>query len=99
MALRILPFRQYSETDVINMFALDPAFVGDSTTGTSNGDAGVFVTVSSGNLNLDTITYDNSYGSYLGKVDYAFVGSNSYPRASLSVKPATSGDGLLGMTL
>jgi len=99
MALRILPFRQYSETDVINMFALDVAHVGDSTTGTTNGDAGVFVTTSSGNLNLDTITYDNAYGTYLGKTDYAFVGGNSYPRVSLSVKPATSGDGLLGMTL
>ena len=99
MALRILPFRQYSETDVINMFALDAAHVGDSTTGTTNGDAGVFVTTSAGNLNLDTIIYDNAYGNYLGKTDYAFVGGNSYPRVSLSVKPATSGDGLLGMTL
>jgi hypothetical protein len=80
------------------MFALDVAHVGASTTGSTNGDAGVFVTISSGNLNLDTITYDNAYGSYLGKTDYPFV-SNSYPRVSLTVKPATSGDGLLGMTL
>lgn len=99
MALRILPFRQYNETDVINMFALDAAFVNESTTGTSNGDAGVFVTVSSGNLNLDTITFDNTYASYLGKTDYAFVGNNFYPRVTLSVKPATSGDALLGLTL
>ena len=99
MALRILPFRQYHDTNVINMFALDAAHVGESTTGTSNGDAGVFVTMSSGNLNLDTITFDNTYGSYLGKTDYAFVGSNAYPRVSLSIKPATSGDALLGLTL
>jgi hypothetical protein len=99
MALRTLPFRQYSETDVINMFALGTGFVNQSVTTTGNGDAGVFVTVESGNLNVDTITYDNAYASYLGKVDYPFVGSNQYPRVSLSLKPATSGDGLLGMTL
>ena len=99
MALRILPFRQYHETNVINMFALDAAHVGESTTGTTNGDAGVFVTMSSGNLNLDTITFDNTYASYLGKTDYAFVGNNSYPRVTLSIKPATSGDALLGLTL
>lgn len=99
MALRTLPFRQYSETDVINMFALGTGFVNQSVTNTGNGDAGVFVTVESGNLNVDTITYDNAYASYLGKVDYPFVGSNQYPRVSLSLKPATSGDALLGLTL
>lgn len=99
MALRTLPFRQYSETDVINMFALGTGYVNNAVTDTGNGDAGVFVTVESGNLNVDTITYDNAYASYLGKVDYPFVGSNQYPRVSLSLKPATSGDALLGMTL
>jgi hypothetical protein len=99
MALRTLPFRQYSESDVINMFALGTGFVNQSVTTTGNGDAGVFVTVESGNLNVDTITYDNAYASYLGKVDYPFVGSNQYPRVSLSLKPATSGDALLGLTL
>lgn len=99
MALRTLPFRQYSESDVINMFALGTGYVNGSVTETGNGDAGVFVTVESGNLNVDTITYDNAYADYLGKVDYPFVGSNQYPRVSLSLKPATSGDALLGMTL
>jgi hypothetical protein len=47
----------------------------------------------------DDNTYDNAYASYLGKVDYPFVGSNQYPRVSLSLKPATSGDALVGMTL
>jgi hypothetical protein len=99
MALRILPFRQYDEHDVINMFALESAYVNESTTGTSFGDAGVFVTVATGNLNLDTITYDSTYGSYLGNTNYPFVGSNQYPRVSLSVRPAASGDTLIGMTL
>lgn len=99
MALRTLPFRQYSDNDVINMFALDAAYVNDSTTGTANGDAGVFVTVNAGNLNNETIVFDSTYDSYLGKTNYPFVGSNKYPRVSLTLKPATSGDGLLGLTL
>jgi hypothetical protein len=99
MALRTLPFRQYNETDVINMFALGTGFINESVLDSDNGDAGVFVTVESGNLHLDTITYDNAYASYLGKTNYPHVGVNQYPRVTLSLKPATSGDALLGMTL
>lgn len=102
MAIRILPFRQYNETDVINMFALDAAYVNESTTGSSNGDAGVFVTIpaAGGDLNKDPISYtDNQYNNYLGKTDYPFVGANSYPSVSLKIKPATSGEALLGLTL
>jgi hypothetical protein len=99
MALRTLPFRQYDENEVINMFALGTGFVNESVLDSGNGDAGVFVTVESGDLNVDTITYDNAYSSYLGKTNYPHVGVNQYPRVSLSLKPATSGDALLGMTL
>jgi hypothetical protein len=99
MSLRTLPFRQYNETDVINMFALGTGYVNNSVTDVGDGDAGVFVTIESGNLNVDTITYDNAYASYLGKTDYPHVGRNQYPRVTLSLKPATSGDALIGMTL
>ena len=99
MALRTLPFRQYSEHDVINMFALGTGYVNESLSTSDNGDAGVFVTIESGNLNVDTIVYDSAYSSYLGKTDYPNVGVNQYPRVSLSLKPATSGDALIGMTL
>ena len=99
MALRTLPFRQYNETDVINMFAMGTGFINESVTDSGNGDAGIFVTVESGNLNLDTIVYDSAYDSYLGKTNYPHVGVNQYPRVSLSLKPATSGDSLLGITL
>jgi hypothetical protein len=81
------------------MFALGTGFVNESVTDSGNGDAGVFVTVESGDLNADTITYDNAYASYLGKTNYPHVGVNQYPRVTLSLKPATSGDSLLGMTL
>jgi hypothetical protein len=102
MSLRTLPFRQYNETDVINMFSLGTGFVNETvldSSATSFGDAGVFVTIESGNLNVDTITYDNAYASYLGKTNYPHVGANQYPRVSISLKPATSGDALIGMTL
>jgi hypothetical protein len=84
------------------MFALGTGFVNESvldSSATSYGDAGVFVTIESGNLNVDTITYDNAYASYLGKTNYPHVGANQYPRVSISLKPATSGDALIGMTL
>lgn len=97
MAIRTLPFRQYDENDVINIFALNNAYVNESTTTSSFGDAGVFVTVDSANFNLDPVSYATD--SYLGKTDYPFVGANQYPSVSLKVKPAVSGDALLGITL
>jgi hypothetical protein len=99
MALRTLPFRQYDENDVINMFALSDTFVNENVTGSSFGDAGVFVTTDVGNLNLDAITYDSTYSSYLGNTNYPFVGVNQYPRVSLTVRPAVSGTACFGMTL
>lgn len=97
MALRTLPFRQYNENDVINMFALNSPYVNDATTDSSYGDAGVFVAVDSGDFNADPVTYNTD--SYLGKTDYPFVGANQYPSVSLKVKPAVSGDAFFGMTL
>lgn len=98
MGKRLLPFRQYNEHDVINMFALEDASVNENITGFGAGDAGVFVKVSAGNLDLDPVTYGSN--SYLGKTDYPFVGSNQYPSVSLKVTPTVSGDVQpLGITL
>jgi hypothetical protein len=97
MAIRILPFRQYDEHDVINLFALESQYVNESTTISSSGDAGVFVTTSVGDFNADPVTYATD--SYLGKTDYPFVGANQYPSVSLKIKPAASGNALLGITL
>ncbi len=106
MALRILPFRQYDENDVVNLFALAPGNENDSTTDSDagNGDAGVFVSVASGNFNMDPIEYTTN--SYLGKTDYPFVGRNQYPSATLKVKPAVgnetdahAAEQVLGLTL
>ena len=100
MGKRLLPFRQYNEHDVVNMFALDDSVLSatESITGFHSGDAGVFVKVSVGNLDLDPVTYGTN--AYLGKTDYPFVGANQYPSVSLKVTPAASGDiRPLGITL
>ena len=97
MALRLLPFRQYNEHDVVNMFALNSASVLESTTGDGAGSNGVFVKVTNGNLNQEVITYGTD--SYLGKTDYPFVGGAMYPTNPLEISPAVSGDLPLGLTL
>ena len=100
MGKRLLPFRQYNEHDVINMFALDDSVLSEtqSITETHSGDAGVFVKISNGNLDLDPVTYGTN--AYLGKTDYPFVGSNGYPSVSLKVTPASATDiRALGLTL
>lgn len=98
MAKRIAPFRNVDPHDEISNFALDNAYVNNNITGTGFGDAGIFVTVASGNLSLDPITFATN--SYLGKTDYQYVGFNKYPEITLKVRPAASGDVTpLGITL
>lgn len=97
MALRLLPFRQYDDNDVVNMYALADAAVNDNVTGVGSGDAGVFVKVTAGNFDLDPVSYASD--SYLGKTDYPHIGANSYPKVNLKVEPAASGDSALGLTL
>lgn len=97
MALRLLPFRQYNEQDVVNVFALQNADVLESTTGDGKGSNGVFVKVTDGNFDQDVITYGTN--SYLGKTDYPFVGSDMYPTNPLEVAAAASGEIPLGLTL
>ena len=95
MALRLYPFRQYSEYDVINLFASDTADSLPSTNG--NGSAGVFVKVSAGNLDQDPITY--AANSYLGRTDYPFLGAALYPSVPLTFTAATNDAPVLGITL
>ena len=97
MALRLLPFRQYDEQDVVNIFALQNADVLESTTTDGKGSNGVFVKVTDGNFNQDTVVYGTN--AYLGKTDYPFVGGDMYPTNPLEVAAAGSGDAPLGLTL
>ena len=97
MGLKILPFRQYDDHDVVNLYRVADGMVLDSTTGAGSGDAGTFVKVSAGDFNLDPVAYAGD--DYLGKTDYPFVGRNQYPKVSLQVEPAGAGDVPLGITL
>lgn len=95
MALRILPFRQYNENDVVNLYRSD--VTNTQTTDTSDADAGVIVKVSSADLNVGPIAYEDS--TYLGKTDYAFVGASQLPVVQNVFTAASSGEAILGITL
>ena len=95
MALRLYPFRQYNETDVINLFANQVVDDNPSTNG--NGSNGVMVKVLSGNLNQDT--FDLVGSTYLGKTDYPFLGADKYPTVPLRFVAVTTGAPVLGVTL
>lgn len=95
MAIRLLPFRQYAEEDVVNLFA--SAAANDKVSDSGDGDAGVFVKVSAGDFGADPVGYETN--SYLGKTDYPFIGRNQYPVVPLKVEAATSGDACVGVTL
>ena len=98
MALRILPFRQYSDHDVVNMYSVIASDVLDSTTGTGAGDAGVFVKVSDGNFDNDPVTYQTN--DYLGNTSYPFLGTTEmYPEVNIKVTGAKGEDHALGLTL
>jgi len=98
MSLRILPFRQYSDHDVVNLYALENNLVLDATTGTGGGDAGVFVKVSAGNFDADPITYQTN--AYLGDTSFPFLGTTEmYPEVNLKITGASSGEIPLGLTL
>jgi len=100
MALRILPFRQYSDHDVVNLYSVEDEMICDSTTSSDSaqGDAGVFVKVSDGNFDNDPVTYQEN--TYLGDTSYPFLGTTEmYPQVNLKITGAGSGEIPLGLTL
>ena len=96
MALRLLPFRQYDEQDVVNLYALGDAPL-ESTTGDGKGSNGVFVKVSNGDFNQEAIEY--GVNSYLGNEAYPHVGAGMYPSNPLTVAATASGEFPIGLTL
>ena len=108
MAKRILPYRDYSEHDVINMFALDvtgETLADFKSNGIGNFDAGVVVSVSAGALpgevsELRATTPDN-LRDYLGaSFSGAHIGFNGYPaNTGMTVAPANGSGRALGITL
>jgi len=97
MSLRILPFRQYSEEDVVNLYRMADGGELAATTDSGTGDAGVFVKVSAGDFSADPVAYASD--SYLGKTDYPFVGRAQYPKVGLQMEAATTGSAVLGISL
>ncbi len=99
MAIRLLPFRQYNDHNVVNLFAgdfsdgaaLDTPFIN------GNNDNGVFVKVSEGDMTKAPVEYQDS--KYLGKTNYPYIGRDQYPVVPLKFVPATTGSACLGVTL
>jgi len=98
MGLRILPFRQYSDHDVVNLFSVIGSDVLNATTDSGAGDAGVFVKVADGNFDKEPVEYQTN--SYLGDSSYPFLGTTAmYPEVNLKITGAKDEDHAIGMTL
>lgn len=100
MAHRLLPFRQYDENDVINLFALKTNVnlkaVGVNDDG-ENAD-GVLVSVQNGDKAKDVINLDNA-GDFFASYNSP-IGRNQYPENPLKIVPASSGNfNAIGVTL
>ncbi len=100
MALRILPFRQYIEQDVINLYSLDTTGL-DSAMADPSVDggnaAGSLVEIVNADFDKG-IEYTND--SYLGKTNYPHIGGNGYPKVTgMTVKPHDGTGAALGITL
>jgi hypothetical protein len=86
---RLLPFRQYNENDVINMFSLD----------TVTGEAGSLVKISSANLDLDPVSLIERADS-LGFQNYMGNASSLYPEVPYKVTKVTNtGERPIGILL
>jgi len=98
MALRLLPYKQYSDKNVINLFALSTTSAGlDDPNTNGDNDNGVFVKVSAGDLDSDPIEYINN--SLVGYQHASPVGRNYLPTVPLKVAAATTGSPCIGITL
>lgn len=100
MAHRLLPFRQYDENDVVNLFALQTdtnlKAVGPNDDG-DNAD-GVLVSVTNGNDGKNKINLDNAGNFFHNYGDP--IGRNQYPENPLKIEPASSGNyNAIGVTL
>ena len=112
MAKRILPYRDYSEHDVVNLFSLDTTSLtlADCKEASSGAhDSGVVVAVSAGSATLPGDMYDTDSGlatsgklrDYLGATfNSAHIGYNAYPFNGMTVEPEdAAGDKAIGITL
>jgi hypothetical protein len=115
MANRLLPFRQYNEHFVINLFALKTSELAltDVTANTNEKsgkhDAGVIVKITTAGSDigagysgtgLNAGKGDSTLNTYLGKTDYPHVGGNVYGEAFAKIEQHGAGDARpIGVTL
>lgn len=92
---RLLPFRDYSEHDVINLFSRSA--INTNITDSGAGDNGLFVKVTAGDLSKDPIEYASA--GYLTSASYPHVFGDMYPSVPLKIGAATAGSPVLGVTL
>jgi hypothetical protein len=98
MAIRILPFRQYDENEVINMFAFDGTV--NAKPSETHSDAGMVVQVKAGNPKIGEPIGLSANSDLLGPSDYPNVARNYYPEAPMKVEAASTGSvEALGITL
>ena len=105
MAIRLEPYRDYSEHEVINLFSLDTT--GATLTdwkagGTGDFDAGVVVAAKDANLpgdlpSLSALKTSGALRDYLGASGQPHVGYNAYPIVEMTCEPATANP--IGITL
>lgn len=87
---RLLPLRDYSEHDVINLFSFDGETV----------EAGTFVKVSSSDGSKDPVELQTSHGQW--SLNFPNLGNSAYPVAPNKIALASSGarkHDVLGITL
>ena len=100
MAHRLLPFRQYDENDVVNLFALetDVNLLTAKPEVDGNNADGVLVSVQNGNMTESDVV-DASENNAFNNAYSSPVGRNPYPTNPLKIGAATSGDAVLGVTM
>jgi hypothetical protein len=107
MAKRILPYRDYSEHEVVNAFSLDTesyAITGAIQGKAGDFDAGVVVAVKKGSLpgDMPEQDLDGDLRAYLGasySASSTHIGYSSYPYNGMTVEPSEDGSDALGITL
>ena len=111
MAKQILPYRNYSEHDVVNLFSLNVDEATDTLTEwveASNGkwDAGVVVKVKDASLPGDLYNAEEGFKTtgklraYLGSdPQSAHIGYNAYPSNGMTVETTDADDVAVGITL
>jgi len=103
MAHRLLPFRQYDENDVVNLFALNADSLSKDlklmkpSADDINAD-GVLVSVENGNMTENDVISLGEDDRFMNSYDSP-VGRNPYPTNPLKIAPAASGSQPLGVTL